>query len=754
MKQQAFKQKLLASIIGLVAAHNASANTLMLEEMVVTAQKRAQTLQEVPIAVSAFSDNFMVKTGVKDVRGLVALTPGFAGATEDSYIDGMSMRGISTNDFGVGGDPSIAMFQDGFWMGRNGGVQSAYFDVERVEIVKGPQATLFGRNAIAGAISVTTKKPIEEFEGKVKLGLAENDHIDLTTTVNIPLTDNVYFRGSVYGARDNGWLENLEGGDDYGYHENSGTRLALRYAGETVDATLTASYEDREQNSSLYWDATDNLGLNTPKDKVRSELKGEDALDDAEIASIVANVEIELNDSVTLTSITGWKTFNHNYLEDTDGGPRFIVHYASNTEDTYYSQEFRLNGVTENITWFAGVSAYKEDIDAELGYDYNEDELCAAISRTDVDYFPGGPVENCSDPAFYQDYWGVMTAPAPGETLDFVAEHMLNEVEANGAALYGDLTFHVNEALDVTVGARYTQDTKKMTASAPAVDGWLGNNINTLGPVAESSDQDTWDETTFRLAVNYQLNDDISFYTSFSEGYKSGGFSSFGFNADTGEPDSFDPELVDSYEVGAKTQWLDNRLHFNAALYYFEYEDMQLSYFEGGSTLVANVGAAEVTGIELDARYLISENWEITATASYQDSEIVEDKSLEAIGACVDCKGNQLPLAPESGASLIATYTLPVTSGEYYGSVETLYSSDQYSDLDNQKHIAQDSWTQVNLRLGYESNDAWTATLWVENLNNDEHFERGWANFGYGFNDLQTWISKPRTVGVDLSMSF
>ncbi len=225
-----------------------------LEEIVVTAQKREQTLQEIPVAVSAYSGDFIAETNVTDIRGLVDLTPGFNGKTEDSFIDALAIRGIVTNDFGIGGDPSVAIFTDGVWQGRNGGVQMNFYDIERVEVVKGPQATLFGRNAIAGAVSIITKKPVEEFEARISTGIEEYDHVEGHGMVNVPLSDKWYFRGNVQGLREDGWLENRYGGDDLGYHEQVSTRLALRYAGESLDAVVSYTYEDREQDPSVYWD--------------------------------------------------------------------------------------------------------------------------------------------------------------------------------------------------------------------------------------------------------------------------------------------------------------------------------------------------------------------------------------------------------------------------------------------------------------------------------------------------------------------
>ncbi|MGB5132009.1 MAG: TonB-dependent receptor plug domain-containing protein, partial [Steroidobacteraceae bacterium] len=181
-----------------------------LGEVIVTAQKRQQSLQDVPLSVSAFSGEFLKETRVGDIRGLVSFTPGFSGNTEDSFTDALAIRGISTNDFGIGGDPSVAVFIDGVWAGRTGGVQNAFYDIERAEVVKGPQATLFGRNAIAGAISIITNKPVDQLEGSAELTLADYDHVEATATLNLPLNDRWYLRGSVYSLENSGFLINLQ----------------------------------------------------------------------------------------------------------------------------------------------------------------------------------------------------------------------------------------------------------------------------------------------------------------------------------------------------------------------------------------------------------------------------------------------------------------------------------------------------------------------------------------------------------------
>lgn len=730
-----------------------------LGEVFVTAQKRQQFLQDVPLSVSAFSGEFLQESRLGDIRGLVDFTPGFSGKTEDSFTDALAMRGIATNDFGIGGDPSVAVFMDGVWAGRTGGVQTAFYDIERAEVVKGPQGTLFGRNAIAGAVSIISNKPVNQFEASTELTLADYDHAEATGTINLPLNERWYFRGSVYGMTNSGFLENTQGGDDLGFHDITSTRLALRYAGDTTDAVFVASYEDREQDPSVYWVPAANL----PADKVATDL-GDSGYDESEIFEARANVEWSLDNDYTLTSITGYKTFNFDYLEDYDGGPTQVNDYRQLNEVEYFSQELRFGSPDDGkVVWFAGASVYQEKIDGFFEFIYTEDDLCRAVGITDAPDF-GGPVAGCDDPNF-EDYWGDDIDPA--DLLENKAEQSYVNLDSQGWAIYGDFTFNLRENLELTVGARYTYDEKKIRSVVLDSGGALGNNFNyefyTDGFV---SDKANWSDFTPRLALSYDASEDVTLYLAAAKGYKSGGFATFGFDLHGGDvsdegvappgttPVVFDPEGVDSFEVGAKTRLLNNTLQLNASLFYYTYTDLQMVYFDTGSSLVANVGEARGQGLEADLRWVPNRNWDVFLGLSLLDTEITDATDIEALGACGACAGNSLPFAPKVSTFAIITYSRPLASGEMVFSTEHVYRDEMFGGPDNIRDAAVESWNEFNFRFGFRSDSDWSVTLWVENAFDEEYFERGWENadvdnqFGYGlFNEL-VWPVRPRTVGV------
>jgi len=741
-----------------------------LDEVIVTAQKRQQSLQDVPLSVSAFSGDMLKEGRMADIRGIVDFTPGFSGKTEDGFTDALAMRGIATNDFGIGGDPSVAMFVDGIWSGRTGGVMTAMYDVERAEVVKGPQGTLFGRNSIAGAVSLITNKPENAFEASAELTLADFDHIEADAMVNVPLGEQWALRVAGYLLDNKGFLENLAGGDDLGFHQVSAGRVALRRTGDVLDATLIAAYEDREQDPSIYWVPADGLD----DEEVNTDL-GSDGIDESDVFEARAILEWSLASDYTVTSLTGYKTFGFHYLEDYDGGPERVNDYRQVNDVEYWSQELRLNSPANGkVTWFAGASVYEETIDGLFDFIYDEDALCRAVSITEADpdegYFTNGPVPGCDDLDF-EFYWDDDIDPA--DILTGKSERTRVDVKSQGWAVYGDLTWAISDRVELTAGARYTYDKKEIDSRVFDSGGALGNNFNfeffTNGFVSDSAN---WDDFTPRLAISFDVNDDVTLYATASRGYKSGGFATFGYdlhgqdiNDDLSAPAGttpleFDPEQVDSYEIGAKSRLLGNTLQLNASLFRYDYTDLQLVYFDQGSSQVANVGEASGQGLEVDLRWVPSEHWDATVGLSLLDTEITDATDIIDVGACEDCDGNNLPFAPEVSASTILTYRMPIASGEGFFTTEYIYRSEMFGGPDNIPDATVDAWDEFNFRLGYRSASTWYVTLWVENAFDEVYFERGWENadpnnqFGYGlFNEL-VWPARPRTVGVTFGMEW
>lgn len=741
-----------------------------IEEIVVTAQKREQSLQDVPLAISAFDQNFIKESKISDFKDVINFTPGLSGFSKDSFVDAITVRGINTNDFGIGIDPAIGIYVDGVYQGRTGGAVTTIFDVARMEVVKGPQGTLFGRNSTAGAISIYRQKPTDEFGGYVSGGLARFNYRELEAVVNTPISEDFLARTAVRIEREDGYTSNVQGGSKVGGGDVEAGRVSLSYLGfDDVEIDLAFDYENREGTSSQYRAVDTPFGVgggDTLFDKVGgtrreidSDVRGADNYDNAEVWGFTGTVEADLNDNYSLTSITAIRGHNYAYQEDFDGSPLLIDTFALDQSAKYYSQELRINFDNgSDVSWFAGLSAYKETIDAKLTNIVDED---LAFEEAE----PSG---------------------------DVVIEDNISEGEYTGYAAYGDVTWKLRDDLELIVGGRYTRDKKEFGLSIPTpryADGSEAFSTFTFGYVTDGfvRGSDSWSEVTPRIALNYFATEDVTLFASLSTGFKSGGFDTNGLllpnnfvpycglypagetegpGDGEGCPDnvnydvdvtgiaqlkSVDPETSQNLELGMKSQWFENRLQMNASVYYYQYDDRQVQYASGRVLLLENVGESDGKGVEVDMRFVPSENWDMRFTLAYSDTEI---KKIDDGVCSINCVGNQLTGTPEWSGSALISYTVPFAGGEVRTTLEYVAQTKVWANFENT--FSTPGWSESNLRVGYSSGDeAWEANLYVENLFDQFHYD------GYIDNDAgdfvpNTWVgpAKPRTFGAGVSYNF
>ena len=771
---------LLSAAVAAASLNAGLASAAQIEEVIVTTQKRAQSLQDVPISVSAFTGSFIEKAQISDAKAMALLTPGVSGDTDDSFLDSMNVRGISTNDFGVGAEPSIGVYQDGIYLGRTGGALSSFFDIELVEVVKGPQGTLFGRNASAGAISITTAKPTDEQSGSLDIGLGEDGYAEFTGVINIPINDQWSSRTAIYMQQRDGWVTNINDGKQVGEVDNLAARYTLAYDNDTVAATLMLEYEDRQGPPTVYqvFDADDSglpwFSSDAGEREFSSDVASDRLVDKGNIWGATLNVEVDLGDDYSLTSITGLRGHNYNYFEDFDGEDQFIFNYGQTQKQDYFSQEFRLNKETDDVSWFVGASWYQEDIETRFDQTYDEDTMCATYGayytagyaaengdEFDAEYF----TSEVTDCATYYEYNGYESyGPGIGARNDSVDI----DAEYDGWGVYGDATWRVADDLDLSLGARYTEDNREFGQKFGGDD----RNYLWYSFPFFSSDfirgDDQWTNTSVRAALNYQLSDDVSTYLSYSTGYKAGGFNTFFvlFPDDVdiddidgedavelgGTPEDFDKEEVANIELGLKGQFWDGQMQLNASIYSYEFEGMQSGYYVGSRYSVANVGDAEGSGVELDMRILPTDNLDIYLGLSWADTELT--KPTEGFCDPADCKGAQIPGTIDFSGALVATYTVPMDSGELAFTVETFHQQEgvAFGAFDKDP-LMTDGFTTTNLRVGYDSIEDWSVTLWVNNLTDEFHY-KGVAGAESNIGAHYFGFSEPRRVGVDIGWKF
>lgn len=738
------------------------------DEIVVTAQKRAESIQDVPLAISAFGGEFVRDVNLDDVKDLVTFTPGVTGNTFDSFIDYINVRGISTNDFGVGGDPSVPFFKNGLYQGRNGAVVTTLYDIERAEVLRGPQGFLFGRNAIGGAINVITARPkLDAFGGYAELDVGERGRVVGEAAINIPFSEKFAVRLSGYGGKEDGYVDNLfypNADPLIGFNKGAG-RFSALYEDTGFDALLTIEYERREQSGSVYratelGDSWDNLvslfGVSMRGDgrDIDSDL-GLGEKDDATIFSAGLEMNFDLG-GVTLTSLTGFKDHTYKYAEDFDGTPLNINDYAQDQEGQYFEQELRLLSDNEGpFSWYVGASYYHEDIDVLFSQHGNEDLMCNYY----LSYYG---FSNCTD---YFAYYYYAFTPSPDGLLE------QNRVRGryHGWAAYIDTTYELSPKFDIGVGLRYSKDVKDFGIWALPVSSQLGPYF-ALGFTSTDylTDKQSWDAFTPRFIARWHASDNWMIFGSATRGFKSGGFGSFtiaqsaltfcgpfstsclNLNPGDATPNTFEPEKAWSYEVGAKGSL--GAIKLDANVYYYTYKDLQVIVpGVGGGILVDNVGKVNGWGVEGSATAPLGPNFDFMLTGAWADSEVTAAQAL--CDGTLACEGQPQPTVPKFSGSAVLRFNAPVGPGSIKASAELFGQTDTYGGLLRLPEAKNDGYAELALRLGYAANAGWSVTGYVENVTNALYYT-GSAEGGSILPAHYFGPSRPRTFGVRMTYDF
>jgi iron complex outermembrane receptor protein len=783
-----------------------------IDEITVTATKREESIQDVPLAITAFTGDFVQDVNLDDVKDLVTFTPGVSGNSTDAFIDGISVRGVRTQDFGIGGDPSAAFFKNNLYEGRNGAVVTSLYDLERAEILRGPQGFLYGRNAIGGAFSVHTKRPNldGDSEAAVEVDVAERGHFTFEGATNISVSDNFAMRVAGYHSTEDGYVNNAFDGQDYLGHEKTAFRVSGLYDTGVMEVLFTAEYEDMDRDGSAYradlasprlakYEAA--LGeVDMPSDErsINSDMFGGSA-DDAKITTLGLHIDYDF-ESMTLSWLTGYKDHDYLYSEDYDGTPRTAGLYRQDQSGDYLQSELRLTSNTDGpLSWYAGVSMYEENIDYHVTSAVEEEVICNYYSYfyTQAFYeeyygYPNSGIRmNCSDYFDYiQYYWdtyyptyGITVGPFVPTADGMLTEDTFVDGKFTGWAAYADLSYAINDMWDVSLGVRYTYDKKRFTRSTPKPDStllsyFLPGFMNE--PITNTQD---WDDTTIRALVRFRPTDAHTVFASYTEGYKSGGFGTFAIqDAATGDPvfqwfgegdqdpltaedgiviAQFKPEEVKSYEIGWKGVLGSGNVAVDLTAFIYDYDDLQVNYFDQGAK-VSNVGHVDGQGLEGSIQWAINENWDLVFAAGWLDTEatgvqLVCDGAPDSDGLPDGnpdgCEGNKLNWAPDLMASGVLNAEFPVGGGRIIGSVETFYESERGGGYSALPWAELDAFQEWNMRVGYESDNNWAIIGYVENLTDELNYAGAQVNSGI----TPDWVvgpNRPRTTGVRLRYYF
>ena len=700
---------LTASFLALAATSGPAnaQNSGVLEEIIVTAERREASLQEVPIAIAAVSGETIDKLAIDDVMSLYVQTPGMsfsrAGGEAQVYI-----RGIGTDAFGVTVDPSVAIHLDGVYLGRPQMGLAQFLDVERVEVLKGPQGTLYGRNATGGAINIISRMPQDEFEGYVTAGIGNFERRELKGAVSLPFNDNWGARIAARLLNDDGFTDDLDPGATNSIDDQDmiATRAILAYEGDNGTAfSLIGDYTDFDSGnrSAKPLDGLSFAIVNGAAPQSFGETRNNlPTFHKWDTGGVTAKLTLPLGDTVALTGILGYREYQSDFFFNTDGTEIEVTRSYFEYDSDQTSAELQLASTGgERFNWLIGAYYLEENKSGALG------------------------LGRATHPAF-----GVVSFIIP------------NEDETEAMAIFGEATFDLSDTWSATLGVRWSDEDKEDFTSVGAIFG-DNSGLASTGNVVQfftRDDDASWDDVSPRLVLTYRPNDDQMYYGSVTKGFKSGGWNAF-----DGSP-SFEPEEVLSYETGFKTDLNDGTLRLNGSVFYYDYKDLQVSTFQNGLTVTTNAADATVYGAELELSAVPTPQLLLNASVGYLSAEF--DEFISANGRCpadatpaelaggcngaaagetrvADLSGNTLQNAPELKANLNGTYTWETGGGgEFALFAQMSYQSEIFHTQFNDPLIGQDAITLFDARFSYyDPEGRWEAGIWGKNLTDEEYFQ-------------------------------
>ena len=701
-----------------------------IEEVIVTATKRAESVQTVPIAISAISGEELENRGITNLAQASYSVPNLKlnHGRDSSSQATIHIRGVGQSD--EHGDPGVGIYVDGIFLARSYGALFDLYDLERVEVLRGPQGTLFGRNTIGGAISVVTRRPHDDHEANLHIGYEDFDGLYLKGSVNVPITDDLATRISVVSKNSAGYTSNELNSEVLNDTGMIGGRVAIAYTPIdtfSLDGSIEMINDRANAPASFISGIRQGPGLDLIEDSIgpisdyivdgpagttvdsRPRNIILDASNDSELkvwgTALTATWDF---DNLTVKSITGYREVENRIHSDLDGSPLVILDQRSDDfTQSQLSQEIQLLGESESgrIRWLAGL------------YYFDEEQSLPIL---------------------------VSLVPDLGTDLDF--ERTVNQA-AQSIAGFGSVTFDLSDQLALTVGGRYTSEDKDFDAIRQTV---VGGVITFFEPGIS----DSFNDFSPRATLDWQFSDDSMTYFTYSQGFKSGGFNTRAASA--GQTGFFRPEEVDNLEVGIKSDLASDTLRLNLAVFHMDYADIQQQTFfvnDDGDLVssVVNAAKATVQGIEAELLYSPNENLNISASYGYTDASF--DEFIDADAG--DLSHLSFQDTPENTYSVRASYEFDV-GGNSLVRLQGDYShrSKMYFDRNNAEEIAENGYGLFNASISWLSPDEDIELMvYARNLG-DEVYRVSGVNvlddFGYGLN----YYGEPRVVGARLSVRF
>ena len=828
----------------------------LLEEVVVFAQKREQSILEVPVSVAAYGSEALDRAQIRDLSELQQVAPSLVfnsstGATQSI----LTIRGIGTAGQNSGLEQSVGVFIDNVYRGRPGAALGDFVDLESIEVLRGPQGTLFGRNTSSGVINVRSKKPEYEYNGHIQASVGDYGYTQLRTGVTGPITDTIAWRLSGTWQQRDGYMEDTFSNEDWNDRDRYTVRgqllfdlsddTSLRliadltetnerccvpeqlfdassasllvgsatglgalspafanfFVGEPLQAGTPGSTKPQEVTfTGTYPDAQDFTGTRT------SSAGADDSFKDGGIS---AELETALTDDIDMTVIGAYRFFETNPYGDIDMRTADIWRGGRGQDIDEISLEVRFDGTFGDNDWTIGGYYFDQDIVATGRFNWGPD-ASAYLSQVGIARL-AGDTEIIAEGGEISDILasglvevrdvapGGAANPAnwfPSSTLVGTGSQERVDYNATSIAIFGQITFNLSDRISWTVGGRYSEEEKDATYQTTANDPFSARDLRqvalsgtdglfwalrplqlhlTSEPGADSFEDD---DISFATSVNYELNDAISVYARWAQGYKAGGLNLNGtIGQQPGNPvpsyanNEFDSETSESWEAGMKSFLLDNTLQLNATVFYQTTEDFQTNSFDGAGFTLRNAGEIEGTGLEVDYVWMPNDHWTISGGLVLQDIEYGDFRNASstiaqqefaglrarALGAVPDqdLTGETPNFVSDVTWSGAIAYTTPISNEMVLNAAASWrYRSEFTTGQDNDPMTLQDSFTTVNATIGVGDTDGvWELEVWGKNLTDETVLNIGFDT------PLQTgsfsaFVEPPRMYGATMRYNF
>ena len=668
---------------------NLSQSSLTTNEVIVTAQHQDQLLQDVPMSISVIDQAFLEKSSeMNEIEDLVGYAPGLTGKNLSTSQANYTIRGIGTNVFGIGAEASVGVFSDGMYNGRTAAAGLAFFDASTIEVLKGPQGTLFGRNASAGVVSIRSNKPTFKKQLEVGGHFGNWGQLEGNYILNLPVSNKFAVRLAGKIKKRDG-LRSVSNLNDHQLAniDALANRLSILFKpSNTVNFTLRVE-QTKLDGGGVATKSTNSL-LGATTDAFAREFESDfEALETTERKAINLTGNFVLNDNLSLQTISAYNITEQNYEQDTDGSPVYIINYHNPMEATNYLQEIRLKGISEKVNWMVAGSIFKEDLTMNQSVFYDD----ATIEQLYFADENGAPLYG---------YWFCEGNP---NCINNAMESVDDEGNYTGYSLYGNSTFSLTNKLNLTVGLRYSYDKKEFSTVSELGTGFLhsllGDNF-LLGAVANNSAEESYSDIQPRIALDYKINEDVMLFCSYNKGFKTGGFNTF-----TASP--FDSESNNAYELGFKSSLADNKVKFNLSTYYSDYSNLQVLTIANAIVQTSNAGNVESKGVELESSFSVVEGFDLMFNLAFNKSEY-KDYQVQELNPVtfevidLDFTGNVPNRSPQTSFSIICNYQKPIGIGNLNIRADYVFQSEEFYTRENVESESSKGYGLLNASIGID----------------------------------------------------